>query len=101
MRYVILSIILIGCGHYDGAVYNNAYPTTVVNNGPSIVQLCPGVTTYGSKYVELGFCISNKLYAVYSANDGFLTEIVPGRYSSNAINSVCNFTVKDNCEVVP
>lgn len=63
------------------------------------VQFCPGTTTYPSKFVEGGFCIAGNVYAVYSANDGFLTYIPPGVYSSNAINSACTFTLLANCIV--
>jgi hypothetical protein len=63
------------------------------------IQFCPGVTTYPSQFNEVGFCISNNLYAVYSANDGFLSYIPPGYYSSNAINSTCNFYVNANCVI--
>lgn len=65
----------------------------------SVVQLCSGTTTYPSKFVEIGFCIGGRLYATYSANDGFSTEIVPGTYTSNGINSSCTFTVAANCVV--
>lgn len=63
------------------------------------VQLCQGTTTYPSTFVEEAFCVGGNLYAVYSANDGFLTEIVPGSYSSNAIGSSCGFTVGSNCQI--
>ena len=66
----------------------------------TIVQFCPGIVpTYPSNFPEIGFCISNQLYAVYSANDGFLALITPGTYSSNGINASCTFTVGPNCEV--
>lgn len=65
----------------------------------TLVQLCPGVTTYPGVFVELAECINNKLYGVYSANNGFLTELPPGRYSSNAIGSACNLTIEANCIV--
>lgn len=63
------------------------------------IQFCVGTTVYPSNFEELGFCINNKLYAVYSANNGFLTEIVPGTYQSNAIGNTCTFTVAANCQV--
>lgn len=68
-------------------------------NGTSVtvVKLCPGTTTYPSKFVEVAFCIGGKLYAVYSANGGFESEIPPGSYGSNGINASCNFTVLPNC----
>lgn len=61
------------------------------------VQFCPGTTSYPSTFVEGGFCISGNVYAVYSANGGFMTYIPPGSYNSNAINSSCNFTLLANC----
>lgn len=70
-------------------------PGTVVTS----VQFCPGTNSYPSTFPEIGFCIDNSLYAVYSANDGFLTELSPGAYNSNAIGSSCNFTVGPNCQV--
>lgn len=63
------------------------------------VQFCPGSTNYPSTFIEGGFCINNNLYAVYSANNGFLTLIPPGNYSSNAIGSRCSFTVLPNCQI--
>lgn len=65
----------------------------------TVVNLCPGVTAYPSKFVEVAFCIGGKLYGTYSANDGFSTELPPGVYSSNAINSSCSFTVGANCTI--
>lgn len=63
------------------------------------MQFCPGTTTYPSTFIEVGFCINNTLYAVYSANDGFLVVIPPGAYSSHGIGSTCNFTVSANCVI--
>lgn len=65
----------------------------------TVVKLCPGVTTYPSKFVEVAFCIGGKLYGTYSANDGFSTELVPGTYLSNGINASCNATIGSNCSV--
>ncbi len=70
----------------------DATPTT-------IVTLCPGVTIYPGVFVEVAICLQGKLYGVYSANGGFLTELVPGTYSSNAIGSACNLTIGSNCVV--
>lgn len=65
-----------------------------------IVQFCPGGgTNYPVTFPEVGFCINGNIYAVYSANDGFLTEVTPGAYSSNAVGSACNFTLLANCQV--
>ena len=64
------------------------------------VQFCPNVTTsYPNTFAEVAFCINNSLWAVYSQNDGFLTEVVPGTYSSDGINASCTFTVGSNCEI--
>lgn len=64
------------------------------------VQFCAGVVnSYPSTFPEVGFCINNNIYAVYSANGGFLTEISPGLWQSNAIGSACNFTVGPNCSI--
>lgn len=70
-------------------------------NGTSVtvVKLCPGVTVYPSKFIEVAFCIGNKLYATYSANGGFTSEIPPGSYGSNGINASCNFVVLSNCGI--
>lgn len=65
----------------------------------SIVKLCPGTTTYPSKFVEVAFCINGKLYATYSQNGGLTTEIPPGSYGSNGINASCNFVVLPNCGI--
>lgn len=67
-----------------------------------IIQFCPGVVSqYPTTFPEVGFCINNSIWAVYSANDGFLTEIIPGRWNSNAIGSACSFTVLPGCIVTP
>lgn len=74
---------------------------SVLTNGSIItpINLCPGDSTYPSKFIEAGFCINDKMYAVYSANNGFLTELPPGNYSSNGINSTCSFRLSENCVV--
>lgn len=75
--------------------------SSLISNGSFVlpVQFCPNPTTYPSTFSEVGFCINNQLWGVYSVNNGFLTLIVPGNYSSNGINSSCNFTVGPNCTV--
>lgn len=65
----------------------------------SVVKFCPGVTTYPSKFVEVGFCIGSKLYGTYSDHDGFSTELPPGSYGSYGINASCNFSVLPNCGI--
>jgi len=59
------------------------------------VQFCPAsfVPTYPTTFPEVGLCIAGSIYAVYSANGGFLTLITNGSYSSDGINASCNFTV--------
>lgn len=62
------------------------------------VQFCTQVTNYPSTFPEVGFCINGSLYAVYSANGGYLFQVANGAYSSNAIGSACNFSVS-GCSV--
>jgi hypothetical protein len=77
----------IGLPGKDGA------PGTVVTP----IQFCPGVTpVYPTTFPEYGLVINGSIFAVYSANGGFLALIPPGVYSSNAIGSACNFTVNED-----
>lgn len=80
----------------QGAQGTAGTPGTVITS----VKFCSGSDSYPSTFAEVGFCISGKLYAVYSDHGGFLTEVVPGSYSSNGINSSCTFTVYTSCTVV-
>jgi len=66
----------------------------------TVVKLCPGAPSYGH-FIEVALCINNKLFGVYSANGGFMTELPPGNYSSSGIGSACNLTVLPNCVVQP
>lgn len=84
-----------GSNGSDGSNGHDGTPGTVIN----MIKLCPGVTVYPSAFVEVAVCVDNKLYGVYSANGGFMTELVSGAYSSNAIGSACNLTVGANCAV--
>lgn len=82
--------------------YGNTGPQGIpgLNITPiSIVQFCTGSTTYPTTFIEIGFCIGNNVYAVYSENNGFITYIPPGNYSSNAHGSSCSFTVGSNCAI--
>lgn len=63
------------------------------------VQFCPNITTYPTTFSEIGFCMDGNLYGVYSLNNGFLVYLPPGAYTSNGVNSSCNFTVLANCVV--
>lgn len=67
-------------------------------SGVTAVQLCPGVSDHNT-FIEVGFCVDNKLYATYSANGGFSTYLAPGPYNSNAIGSSCSFTVVAGCNI--
>jgi hypothetical protein len=69
-----------------GASGTNATPVTVV-------QFCPNDTVYPTTFSEVAFCVDNKLYAVYSLNGGFMSNIPDGTYSSDGVNSSCTFTV--------
>lgn len=97
--------MLVGCGQgpkgdrgargstgFDGSDGQDANPVR-------IVKLCDGTTTYPTQFVEIGFCVDSRLYATFSANGGFSTELPRGEYSSNAIGSSCNFKVGYNCEI--
>lgn len=111
----VVLLALSGCGntHYEyfrgqdgaaGAQGPQGNPGTPGEDGTdatpvTVVKLCPGVTTYPSKFVEIAFCIGGKLYATYSQNGGFSTEIPPGSYGSNGINASCNFVVLPNCGI--
>lgn len=58
-----------------------------------MVQFCPGTPAYGSNFMEYGIKIGSDIYAVYSANNGFLTRLLPGNYVTTATGLNCNFTV--------
>lgn len=66
----------------------------------TLIQFCPGVApSYPGVFPEVGLCIADQLYGVYSANNGFMVLLPPGAYSSNAIGSSCSFTVAPHCQV--
>lgn len=110
MKYLVITmfVLLAGCGRgpvgvpgpkgdtgaqgVQGEAGTDATPVT-------IVQLCPGTTTYSSKFVEIAFCVGGRLYGTYSQNGGFSTELPPGSYSSNGINSSCSFIIYADCIV--
>lgn len=97
MKKLFIILLLIGCGQ-PGPVGPQGLPGIDATQ-ITIVQFCPGNTNYPTTFNEIGFCINSQIYAVYSANDGFLTLVPPGNYSSNAINSSCNFVVYPNCVI--
>lgn len=87
------SLVLNGSNGSNGI---NGIPGTVVTP----IRFCVNSTpSYPGTFAENGFCIDHKLYAVYSANGGFMAEIPPGVYSSNGINSSCTFTVGNDCAI--
>lgn len=92
-----------GAPGHDGSDGSDGAPGPRGSNGTviSFIKLCPGYTNYPNVFIELGMCVDNKLYGVYSANNGFWTELPPGNYSSNAIGSACSLTVEANCVVLP
>jgi hypothetical protein len=109
---LVFGAILAGCG--QGQTGNQGIPGVPGASGPigatgpagsngtqiTVVQFCPNsVPNYPSTFPEVAECINNQLYAVYSANDGFLTLVPPGVYSSDGINSSCTFTILPNCIV--
>ena len=80
----------------SGSTGPQGIPGTVVTS----IQFCPNITpNYPNTFPEVGFCINNQLYAVYSANDGFLVEVTPGEYKSDGINASCIFIVGENCSI--
>lgn len=113
---ISIAFVLAGCGTEKFESGSNGQPGIVGpkgdkgdpgDRGPAgadglpaqVVMLCSGINTYPGVFVEVALCLNNKLYGVYSANGGFLTELPPGNYSSNAIGSACNLTVHANCIV--
>lgn len=70
-------------------------PGTVV----TFVKFCSGASSYPNTFLEYGLCVSGNVYAVYSENGGFGVLLPPGEYSSDAINSECNFNLLANCVV--
>lgn len=102
-KLLVACAMLVGCGqgpHGDRG--SDGSPGTAGINGTSgtvvsVLQLCLGTPSYPSTFIEDAVCINNQLYAVYSTNGGFLTQLTPGAYSSNAVGSRCNFTVLPGC----
>lgn len=65
----------------------------------TIIPLCNATTTYPTVFSEVALCLNNKLYAVYSENNGFLSLIPPGNYVSNGHGNSCSLAVGPNCSV--
>lgn len=87
-------------GNPAGSVCNGASGQNGLNaTQVSVVQFCPGTTSYPSTFLEVGLCISGSLYAVYSIPGAFLSYIPPGHYYSTGVNSHCDFNVLANCVI--
>lgn len=100
-KLLILITFLISCGPQGNqGPAGQTGPAGSDLNPIRIVQFCLGSTQYPTTFAEVGFCINNEVWAVYSANSGFLTLVPPGLYNSNGINSSCNFEVKTNCVII-
>ena len=63
------------------------------------VQLCAATPHYPDVLPETALCINNHLYGVYSGLGGYLFDIAPGAYNSNAIGVSCTVTVLPNCQI--
>ena len=91
---------MILCSDGTNSLVSNGAPGS---NGTlaTVVQFCTGnaVQSYPNVFNEIGFCINGSIYAVYSANGGFLSQMLPGGYSSDGINSSCSFTIGANCAI--
>lgn len=95
-----ITVICNGLVGNTGPQGNQGDPGVDINPNPiKVVTFCPGVTTYPSAFLEVGLVISGRLYGVYSQNGGFLTELPPGNYLSNAVGSACNFTVNPDLSI--
>lgn len=71
-----------------------------VNTTPiTVIQFCPDVSLI--QFPEVGYCINNQLYAVYSASgQSWLTLIVPGSYvTTTTTGGNCSFQVLSNCVI--
>lgn len=59
----------------------------------TVVQLCPGMSTYPGVFVEDALCVDNELYGAYSIPGAFLTALPDGEYTSQGIGSACNLII--------
>ncbi len=106
MKKLLLLVLLVSACGKDGTngVDGNSVVGPQGNDGAngtviSPIQFCPGNPVYPNVFPEVGFCIDNNIYAVYSEKGGFLTLLNPGDYLSNAVGSRCNFTVQLGCVI--
>lgn len=86
-----------GTNGSNGSNGSNGTDGTVVQS----VQFCPNYTlSYPSMFPEVGFCIDNKIYAVYyDGKNAWMSVIPPGSYASTSTSAPCNFTVAPGCVV--
>ena len=95
---------LISCSDGSSSLVLNGTNGTNGQNGTpgSVIKpttLCAeDKTVYPKVFAEVAFCIDGDLYAVYSENNGFLSLIPNGSYTSNGHNSSCSFKVS-GCKV--
>jgi hypothetical protein len=100
-------LMFTGCAAQKGDKGDTGLTGAIGVQGPAgadgtaitVIRFCADQPSYPSSFPEVGECINGKIYGVYSVNDGFLAELPPGNYSSNAVGSACNFTIGDNCAV--
>lgn len=89
---------LISCGNGSSVFVKNGANGSNGSNGTNAVpvefiKFCPAsVPSYGN-FPEYGIKVETKIYAVYSANNGFLTLLSPGTYVTASTGLNCNFTV--------
>lgn len=95
---------LIMCSNGSNLILNGVNGTNG-QNGTSFafasIQLCSGTPSYSAgNFPEVGFCVNDVLYGVYSANGGYMTVIQQGTWSSNPVGTAqCTFTVGPDCKV--
>lgn len=86
-----------GQNGHDGTNGQDGAPGTVI----VMVKFCPGVTPhYPNSFPEWGIKIGTGIWAVYSANGGFLTQLLPGSYTTTGIGTNCNFTITTDGQVL-
>lgn len=92
----VVLLALTGCGR--GGI-GEVGPRGADGAAIKVLKLCPGEPVYPSVFIETALLIDERVYAVMSVNGGFLAELPPGNYQSNAIGSRCNFTVTKDHEI--
>jgi len=102
-RLLLFSILVTSCGKQGKAGKSGLNGAAGISAAVIAVKFCPNlVDQYGTQYTEHGFCIANKVYAVYWAhNQAFMTELTNGRYTTTTPYGNCSFTVSNNCSVTP